>query len=774
MSLDQAKLFALLPAVYRTADATAGNQLQALFAVLAAQSAIVEDNIEQLYDDQFIETCAPWVIPYIGDLIGYNSIYEIASASFDSRAEVANTIGYRRRKGTLIALEQVCADVSGRPAAAVEEFKRLLTTESMRHVRPRHSATVNLRNISALDRLASAFDVENRTIDVRRITPRVRIASDPDVAPLDIALHGPGRFNIPDVAIYLWRWKSWPVVNAPALRVSDGAYTFSPLGQDMPLFSQPVLRSSFASLTGRMNVPQPIRRHEFALSISPKNATAANPLSFYGPSSSILLIADGVEIPAAQIECANLGERPGRVTCKVKPGRIAIDPELGRIQFAADVPVPQTLLVNYSYGFPAEIGGGPYDRSASLTQINPAQTGFVALVGSASFPTLESAIQQWNLQPAGVSGLIVLPDYASYTIDLTGGSAIQLPPQSNLSIVAAQPLPNGGPLDFVWNNSRVTLFGNLDVVGVAAATAPPDGETPPAGQLFLSGVWIAGQILVTGESVTLQLADVTLVPGLGITRCGQPRCPGDPSIVMNAAESSLALTRCISGPVAAGVAGTVRICSSIVDSSSPCGVAYAGADLASVGADLHVEDSTIIGKVRTRTLPLASNTIFHARRSQHDPWLAAVWCSRKQTGCVRFCYLPFNSITPNRYRCLPPDAASESALAPKFVTLGYGHPSYALLSGDVPMAVWTGADNGSQIGVYYQIQETEAVRNVQLRAPEYLPFGLEAGIFLEPSRPALAAPLPFGYGSGGCGGMDSCDGDEPGELERLGFGAHLI
>ena len=92
-----------------TAPATpqAADQLQALFAVMAAQSAIVEDNINQLYDDQFIETCAPWVIPYIGDLIGYNSIYEIAAAGPGRRAEVANTIGYRRRKGTLLALEQV-------------------------------------------------------------------------------------------------------------------------------------------------------------------------------------------------------------------------------------------------------------------------------------------------------------------------------------------------------------------------------------------------------------------------------------------------------------------------------------------------------------------------------------------------------------------------------------------------------------------------------------------------------------------------------------------
>jgi hypothetical protein len=72
-----------------------------------------------------------------------------------------------------------------------------------------------------------------------------------------------------------------------------------------------------------------------------------------------------------------------------------------------------------------------------------------------------------------------------------------------------------------------------------------------------------------------------------------------------------------------------------------------------------------------------------------------------------------------------------------------------LLSGDCPMAVWTGADNGSQIGVYLQIQETEAVSNVRLRAPEYLPALLESGIFLHPSHAEVELHHgPFRYGSG--------------------------
>ncbi len=183
MSLDGAQLYGLLPAIYRTRDAENGGTLQALFCVLAQQGAILEENIQQLYDDQFIETCAPWVIPYIGDLVGCNAIYEISSAASGRRAEVANTIGYRRRKGTLLALEQVAMDVSGLPAAAVEFFQRLITTESMHHVRPNHAATVDLRRGLQLERMDSAFDTLNRTVDVRRIVPRdtrgLRLRPDP-------------------------------------------------------------------------------------------------------------------------------------------------------------------------------------------------------------------------------------------------------------------------------------------------------------------------------------------------------------------------------------------------------------------------------------------------------------------------------------------------------------------------------------------------------------------------------------------------------------------
>ena len=63
MSFDADRLYELLPAVYRIRDQAQGEPLKALVEVVAEQVSVLEENIEQLYDDQFIETCAPWVVP---------------------------------------------------------------------------------------------------------------------------------------------------------------------------------------------------------------------------------------------------------------------------------------------------------------------------------------------------------------------------------------------------------------------------------------------------------------------------------------------------------------------------------------------------------------------------------------------------------------------------------------------------------------------------------------------------------------------------------------
>src|SRR5262249_3107719 len=161
------------------------------------------------------------------------------------------------------------------------------------------------------------------------------------------------------------------VTNAPAFAVDARRYMFSPLGQNMPLFNAPPSRDSFAGLSGRLDVPQPISRREFY----------RNPADFYGIGAKIQLIADGVPVDVSQICARDLSDgADGQWGC-TSPDSIAIDPWLGRIQLGANVGVPNELRVNYCYGFPADLGGGPYSRAASLPSLDPSGYQFFAVVG---------------------------------------------------------------------------------------------------------------------------------------------------------------------------------------------------------------------------------------------------------------------------------------------------------------------------------------------------------------------------------------------------------
>jgi hypothetical protein len=64
------RLYELLPGFHRLADAQQGYPLRSLLRVINEQVNVVDDNIAQLYENWFIETCEDWVVPYIADLIG--------------------------------------------------------------------------------------------------------------------------------------------------------------------------------------------------------------------------------------------------------------------------------------------------------------------------------------------------------------------------------------------------------------------------------------------------------------------------------------------------------------------------------------------------------------------------------------------------------------------------------------------------------------------------------------------------------------------------------
>src|SRR4051794_13739021 len=185
MATSPDKLYNLLPAVYRERDATEGYPLRALLGIISTQAILVEEDIEQLYNDLFVETCEPWVIPYIGDLVSNNPLYDFSrnrapdtaadlfrdlrgkdlrpAVAARLRADVAKTIYYRRRKGTLPMLEELARDVTGWPAHAVEFFELLGWHQHLEHLRFQ-SRWTDVRSVERMDRAEGPFDEASHTV----------------------------------------------------------------------------------------------------------------------------------------------------------------------------------------------------------------------------------------------------------------------------------------------------------------------------------------------------------------------------------------------------------------------------------------------------------------------------------------------------------------------------------------------------------------------------------------------------------------------------------
>ena len=78
---------------------------------------------DRLWDDEFIDLCDDWAVPYIGDLVGTRMVSALDKRG--RRIDVAKTIYYRRRKGTPRVLEELIADITAWDGKVVEAFRRL-------------------------------------------------------------------------------------------------------------------------------------------------------------------------------------------------------------------------------------------------------------------------------------------------------------------------------------------------------------------------------------------------------------------------------------------------------------------------------------------------------------------------------------------------------------------------------------------------------------------------------------------------------------------------
>jgi hypothetical protein len=707
-ALDADAIYALLPATVRSADGRSGGALKDLISVIAGQAAIIDDNLAQLYDDLFIQTCAPWVIPFIGDLIGYRAIRPIPPNDATTRLDVADTIGFRRRKGTVTILDQLAEDVTGWPAVAVEFFQRLAVSQYVRNHARIGNATVDVHGWQAAADFNSAFDIMPRTADVRRIAS------------------GRGRYNIPNIGIFLWRLMAFggatlltpaapaaPVAMSTAAQVGPNRYTFDPFGGDVPLVNPPQPAAARFLLTQRANVPFALLRFALYVELEALRALAAHTLDSYSvqffgvPPVLAVYETNGTAIPNTAICACDLQDWTAPTGAGI---RVAVDPELGRLMFSG--PPPDPVRVAYCYAFSGPYGGGTYQR--------PLDPGEGAATDVASFAAANPAAWRDGVFEIGDSG--------------TRLGDVVLAPAGSLVVRAA---------DFV----RPIVLGRVTIDAVPGGSATLRGIGIRDGIIVRNAQGSSSSSSASSRSSAAAGATATSGPGTSIgsdftlilehcTLRGPLLWSYDGGGALTISESLCAALN-VDGRV------VIDVDESAIDGGGDTSVAIAGADGASPCGEVDLSACTVTGRIVARETNLIEDSLLTG--------LARF--ERTQAGCVRYSYVPLGSTTPRRFRCQPDlvidaaitaatkggaalSAAAQQAIqndasaqvAPALVSRTPGAPGYLQLADEGPAEIAAGAENGDEMGIFRGLYNERRESNLNNRLSEYLRIGLEAGV----------------------------------------------
>jgi hypothetical protein len=488
------------------------------------------------------------------------------------------------------------------------------------------------------------------------------------------------------------------------------AYTFSVLGNDAPLYTGPGTMAG--ARRGERHFPQPIRRRRLAEDLA----------AYYGDGKSLQIWAGTPAKPvtADQIVVADLTDWHYRP----KAGRVAVDPVLGRITFPPGPSLRRAVWVGYHYAFSDDIGGGEYERSL----IYPLEAKTYQVGGAAGVPTINDALTQWEAdKPA--TAIIEIDDGRLYVEQVS----VELGPNQRLELRAA--------------NHRRPVLRLLDWQSDQPNALSVSGE---AGSRFvLDGLLVTGRgMIVRGDLAHVVIRHSTLVPGSALYSSGQPRRTSDASIELLDTTARLTIERSIIGPIRVSEEDiktdpvAVEISDSIVDATDPQDVALAARDEElRAWAALRMVRTTVFGQLRVHEIDRLENSIVMGR----------IDVGRRQTGCVRFSYVPHGSRTPRRYHCQPDlvDEAVETRLRngelspneahelreaerqrvrPQFNGIRYGTATYCQLADDCAPEINRGADDESEMGVFHDLYQPQREANLQARLDDYVPIGMDAGI----------------------------------------------
>lgn len=762
MASPRQRLFERLPEIYRIKDAEQfpAGQFEAFLDVLDEVPAGLRDNIEALYDDAFIESCADWVVPYIADLLGTS---HLSGDPWTLRADVARTVYHRRRKGTLGMIESLVFTLSGWAAQAVELRDRMVWSQHLNHQRPDAGGAP-----PALQRTSLGSAARGGTVPIRDPAALAFIDGPFDpfahVADFRPGQTGVPRYNLPNLGIFLWRLEDYTVpVGDPgtvAVQAIAGAAPgdaaaavrciVHPLSDPMVLFNthryrmadEPPDLSHPDEVPGPMpwprltsdaehgNPPAYVTVDHYAAPLPNAPAPDGPGLTLHVPDT--VVPPNPASLPPGQrwrFRGANLCAWEAGLFPPLREFEIAVDPERGRVLFgltsvAAEAqPLADGLFISHTYGFSGPTGAHPVARDPV--------TATATIDRSMGINALEAALA--NIHLAAAPTVIEIQDSATYDLDL-GAVAGAENAAGVLSLRLAQPLTIRAATGErpVIRLQRPLRFRPDDLTDVPAVDAL---------RVALEGLYLtwergaagfadpAAPIIARAAVNALALDGTTLDPG-GAWQLDGTRSPARPGFALagdydfSAADfaaftqtPAIAVTRSIVGAVLAEESAyALTLTDSIVDAAA--GVADSAPALAigsladpaaGYGPALTISGVTCFGRASVGSVTGSGGIFLHALRA-HDT----------QSGCLKFSSLSgVNDRLPPHHGCVFGPGTEIG-----FTDERFGMPGYAQLRLRSDSRLREQGPGRDEMGAFGYLRNTHKWKNISIRFREFMPVGI--------------------------------------------------
>jgi hypothetical protein len=764
MDKTRVPLYERLPEIYRIKDEEQSppGQLRSYLALVERVFGAIHENIESLYDDLFIETCDDWVIPYIGDLLGTS---RLEGDPWTLRADVADTVALRRRKGTLASIERLTYNLTRWGVHCVELRENLVWNHHLNHQRPDaggdppyglssvtrftpiRGGTATLRDPAMLSLLGTPFDPFAHVADVSPPQP-----------------FGSVRYNLPNLAIFLWRLEDYSVpISRPLFRgrqpvggIQAVRFDAHPLGEPVTLFNTYRFDPDAEPpvVTQVDETPGPIPRARLTGGSEAGNPQKYLSIDTYDPATvtSIDISEVGLQLhlpepqfagedwprdqEAWSIRGANLCAWEEGVRPSVGDREVIVDPAIGRIVIGVKTQAEATalkdhLLLTYTYGAVGPVGAHPTSRPRAREETDEAPVvEEVNFDDPAKEKGLERALDNLNQRTRPLD--VEIEDSMIYELDIANvQGTIQEDGGANLRLNKPLVIRAAEDQRPVVRLKKPLRFRPLNAGGARGLTLRLEG-------LYLTRdpSFPANEPLISRAALErLEVVGCTLDPG------GQKKLDGTSQGGRTPIRRSLVLRepygfanpndekafdqtphvvvqRTIAGPLLIDGGYHLYLTDSIIDAGKGVGddpqnsfaVTAATDPTKGWGPPTEVNGVTVFGRMRVETV-----------NGRGGIWVHALEALNNQKGCIRFSYLSGQGDRlPQNLGCV---RGTDAEL--RFASEVFGEPEYGQLAHTSDFRIRERGPRDDAMGAFGFLLEAHKWRNLQIRYREFMPVGVK-------------------------------------------------